>query len=776
MNPRQASLPQLDEWMVRLIRPVHAEELDPEERFSYNHFLYRVRNLVIIKAMINALMAVLFLFTVMPDSPGTVLMAIADGLLLIPYYFLARRWPALSTIGMLSLTAVAVSAADALSGYQTFTSGVFYAILIVAGAVLLLHPRNIAIITFLVTLIFVATYLLEMTHVIPVQMTLLTPRAVLRVMALHALSFMGLGAASGVLAQLYRQLLLTRSQRDIQLALQEGFHDITANVDLHTMLQRIAERAVSTLPNVDRAFLVVQEGEKLVVRGAAGSAPLNPIGIKFPMDLLDYLPADNPTTMTTVLENFRKFIPPDLLTEWPTLPLGQAIFFYPLHTQEDRHVLLVVSNTRSDEAFDEKARRILDLFAHQAAIAIDNAQLLATAQESLHSEIALSRIGQEIASHLRMPELIPAIHQHLSQVINTSAFLIAVKSSPGDALQLLSPIDGEKVQSNRMISTQGILGWVMRNRRTLRFGDMHREVATYPDIQILTRGPIHNSLLAVPLLIGDQVIGVLSVQSPQTHIYDQRDEDLLTNLANYIAVAVQNARLYDEVQQNQDELQGLIAAVSQQLQGPAEALLGFGHLLRESLTSSLTEEQDEYLERLERNSYWISQLVEDMLFLSRLDQVQEETEPITLGTLVRGVATHLELEEQGIKVTIEPDMPTLYADPVLLWAYFRNVLQNACRLFPGITDPQINIECTLTAEGYQLSVQANSQALTPEQLPQAYELFFPIGGQENMGIGLAIARRIGEHYGGSVWAATDRGTTFNLILPTELGIDREDRQ
>jgi signal transduction histidine kinase len=196
------------------------------------------------------------------------------------------------------------------------------------------------------------------------------------------------------------------------------------------------------------------------------------------------------------------------------------------------------------------------------------------------------------------------------------------------------------------------------------------------------------------------------------------------------------------------------------------------------VASSLTAEQSEYLERLELNSYWIAQLVEDMLFLARLGQVQEEIEPIALGTLVRGIVTHLELERQGIAVTIQPDMPTLYADPVLLWVYFRNVLQNACRLFQGVTDPQIQVGYALSPEEYQLSVQTNGQTLTPEQLQRAYELFFPVGEPEEVGIGLAIARRIGEHYGGSVWAAAaaDGGTTLNLILPRQLGINREDQQ
>jgi len=190
----------------------------------------------------------------------------------------------------------------------------------------------------------------------------------------------------------------------------------------------------------------------------------------------------------------------------------------------------------------------------------------------------------------------------------------------------------------------------------------------------------------------------------------------------------------------------------------------------------LSAEQHDYLERLERISYWAAQLTQDMLFLARLDQVQEEIEPIALSTLARGVVTHLELESQGIDVAIQSDMPTLYADPVLLWAYLRNTLQNACRLLRAAANPRLEVGCDLSTEGYLLYVQGNGQPLAPEQLEHAYELFFPIGGPEGAGIGLAIARRVADHYGGRAWAAdaAGRGTMLNLLLPRELGRNRED--
>jgi signal transduction histidine kinase len=445
---------------------------------------------------------------------------------------------------------------------------------------------------------------------------------------------------------------------------------------------------------------------------------------------------------------------------------------FPLQNRAGLRILLAVCNTRRPDAFDDETQRIVDLFAHQAAVAIENAQLLEASRARLQEEIALSRIGREIASLLQMPSLVPAIYQHIKQVMDATSFLIGVKSPHGEGLELISPIDVGQVYPDRTVPSRGVLGWVVANQHPLRFGDMQREIVAYPEIRIQ---PLHSttfipgSLLAVPLVVGNQVIGALSVQSPELNAYDEHDEQFLAALANHVAVAVQNARLYDQVQQKQAELQGLISAVSDRLQGPVEALAGFARLLRESPAAPLAPDQTDYLERIERNSRWIAQLTQDMLFLSRLGQVREEHEPIVLGTLVQGVATHLELERQGISVDIQDDMPTLSADPVLMWTLFRNLLQNACRLRQEGPAPQIEVGCLPQPEGCRLHVRGNGQALPQEQLEHAFDLFFPIGGPEGAGIGLAVAQRIAQHCGGRVWAESEpgQGTTFYLQLPLQ---------
>lgn len=777
-------------WGRRWLRPKQLAGMTSEQRFEYAQFLSRVVRFVRIKAVINVLVVVLYLLVLPPDERlGPTLVAVCDGLLLIPFTLLVRRWPVASTYGVLSATAVAISAADLAAGHQTGTSGVLYAILIVAGAVLLIHTRGIAIVTGLITGIYVLTLTLEgLVKVLPVEMHL-TTAGLIRVMSLHAFSFLGLGALSRALAQLYRQLLYTRGQRGLLSALLEGFQEISGDLHLHTLLQRVAERAVSTIPAAGQAVLLVREADLLVVRGVGGygdDAPL--LGWSLPVERLRSHLGELSNGSTGRWTPLHRVVSSEELAPLDFLPAGRRTAVLPLLVKGDLRGLLTVTNVDGSDGFSADTQRILHLFAHQAAIAMENARLFTESQSRLQEALTLHRIGREIASLLEMHDLVPVIYRHIQEAMEAPSLLIAVVDPRNGEIVILSPVDAGRTLPDMVASPEGILGWVIRHQQVVRWGEIEDDLTDHPEIRSRKRGfeePTPRSLLAVPLLVADQVVGALSVQSPNPSAYGESDERLLSSLASYVAVAVQNARLYDEVQQNaralqqqQEELRGLIAAVSERLQRPVEALAGFASLLKDDAAEALKVEQEDFLTRIQRNSRWISDLIRDMLFLSRMDGVDEEREPVALTTLVRGVATHLELEQQGIAVHIQEAMPVLLVDSVLMWTCLRNLLQNAQRLLGDVGSPTLEVGCDLLTDSYRLYVAGNGAALPPDDLERVFEVFFPTDAYsaEEPALGLAIARRIGRRYGGRVWAESqpDRGTVFWVLLPRELVVDSQE--
>ncbi|MGC8874617.1 MAG: sensor histidine kinase, partial [Chloroflexia bacterium] len=185
----------------------------------------------------------------------------------------------------------------------------------------------------------------------------------------------------------------------------------------------------------------------------------------------------------------------------------------------------------------------------------------------------------------------------------------------------------------------------------------------------------------------------------------------------------------------------------------------------------LTPEEQDYLERIERNSSWIVGLVQDMLFLSRIDAVPEEREPIALTTLVQGVSTHLQLERLGVLLSVQEGMPVVQADPVLFWHLFRNLLRNACRLLPPGDAGRIDVRCEPLPGAYRVVLEIVGASLSAEEQKHLFDLFPPEGkGQADIpDLGLGIARRIVQRYGGQIWieGVQGRSIRFCLLLPEE---------
>ncbi|MGC8873654.1 MAG: GAF domain-containing protein, partial [Chloroflexia bacterium] len=379
-------------WLRQVFCPVHPEELTDPERLAYQHFLTRARGFALLKGLLDGLLAVCCL-VLFPQDLRPAAIFVLDGLLLLPYLRLVRRWPALSTLVLFTVGALAVTAADRFAGRPTATTDALYGLLIVAGAVLLIHPRHIVLLAGLVSF----AYLLPLLGPMRVPGVRLD-RAGLHTAGVHTLAFLGLGGIAGLLGHLYQQLLESRARQELLTTLLGGLQEITAPLSLPLRLQRIAERAAEVTAAVDRVFLLVEEEGRLIVRGAAGYAGVPLLGLTFPADCLRQ--HDKPLSLSDILGERRKNLPTEALAALDRLPPTQSSLLLPLIGREGHLGLLILSSSRQPDAFDEETRRQLGLFAQQAAIVLENVRLVNRLQQSLRE---LEQKAQEL--ELRQQEL-----------------------------------------------------------------------------------------------------------------------------------------------------------------------------------------------------------------------------------------------------------------------------------------------------------------------------------------------------------------------------------
>lgn len=192
-------------------------------------------------------------------------------------------------------------------------------------------------------------------------------------------------------------------------------------------------------------------------------------------------------------------------------------------------------------------------FADQVAIALENARLYESALQSASRFETLYKLSQVISANIRSEEIYPAIHEATSELMETEFFSISLVNESEGLIEDVYMVDrGEPVQLTSRPLGQGLFGRVLRNGKSILFNSFEEGMIEETGAVIIgdpEEDEISQSILVVPLKIGTRMVGVLSAQSYQPHAYTDTDLELLELLGANAAIAIENARLFGEVQE-----------------------------------------------------------------------------------------------------------------------------------------------------------------------------------------------------------------------------------
>ena len=230
------------------------------------------------------------------------------------------------------------------------------------------------------------------------------------------------------------------------------------------------------------------------------------------------------------------------------VPGMQAELVVPLrHKSKPIGALNILSRNRGQ--FTERDVAIVAQFAAHVAVALVNARLFERSRLDAEAFETLAEIGHEVASVLDVDELLVRIAQLTRRVIDYRTFGILLVNDNDELEMKLAVKYGEKVQVPRVALGEGLVGYAA----------LHREVVLVPDVsqdpRYINLVPDVRSELVIPLLLKDRCIGVVDLESPQLDAFSKRDVEILTLLASQAAVAIENARLYEEVRSTQERLE-----------------------------------------------------------------------------------------------------------------------------------------------------------------------------------------------------------------------------
>lgn len=218
------------------------------------------------------------------------------------------------------------------------------------------------------------------------------------------------------------------------------------------------------------------------------------------------------------------------------------------------------------------------------------------------------------------------------------------------------------------------------------------------------------------------------------------------------------------------EMEQFVYTVSHDLKSPLVTILGFVGMLREDVAEGRLQDIEDAIGRIAGAAQHMSDLINDLLELSRIGRARHTLLEIDMETLVRGITAGLrtQLNKAGLALQIQPEMPRVMADRARIAQVFENLITNAIKYGASAVQPRLEIGFEDREAEVRFYVKDNGRGIAPEFHDKIFGLFQRLEtDQEGTGVGLAIVARVMEVHGGRVWveSASEQGATFWLAFP-----------
>ena len=433
-------------------------------------------------------------------------------------------------------------------------------------------------------------------------------------------------------------------------------------------------------------------------------------------------------------------------------------------------------------AYDEHARDLLTAIASQTAIALQNARLFEEARSRAERLAVINRIARAAGAILHLDDLMETVYQEIAPAFQADTFFIALCDKETEELDFRFVVDEGVRESPGRVPLSGLTSLVVAEKKPLIIRDLEQEQDRLPEPVLVGRGKLSVSWLGVPMLIGERVIGVISVQSYRPHAWDEEDEQLLFTIADQVAVALENARLFQKAVETAERLAEMdrlktqfLANMSHELRTPLNSIIGFSRVILKGIDGPITEQQRADLTSIHNNGQHLLGLINDVLDISRIEAGKMELilEPVDLQHIVQGVmSTAIALVKDKpieLKQEVADDLPPIRADGTRVRQVILNLLSNAAKF---TEEGQITLQVQADEENVTISVTDTGIGISAEDQATLFQEFSQVDASPTRraggaGLGLAISRHLVELHGGRMWVESEPGfgSTFTFVLP-----------
>jgi len=398
----------------------------------------------------------------------------------------------------------------------------------------------------------------------------------------------------------------------------------------------------------------------------------------------------------------------------------------------------------------------------------------------------LNRLGGLFTASLSLNDSIEAMLRATSQMVQFDAATVFLLNEGSRELTACATHPHRDMVPHiaRFVLGEGILGYAVEQLETLNIADATLD----PRFKILDQSRSPRSLMVQPLATPQRVVGAMTISRQRVDPFTELDAAILKVITNQAAIAIENGRLYEQLQDHLGELETanaqiaevsrlkseFLANMSHELRTPLNAILGFSELLRDDLAGKITEKQrKDCLDNIYNSGRHLLSLINDVLDLTkveagRMDLVYEEfgvdSAVREVLNVVRSLAMKKEIE---IESSVEPVDALLIADKNKFKQVLYNLLSNAIKFTPPAG--KVGLKALIQGQAIRIVVLDSGIGIAKELQHKIFGAFYQVQSASNReypgtGLGLALTKKLVELHGGSIdfESVPDGGTTFPL--------------
>ena len=443
--------------------------------------------------------------------------------------------------------------------------------------------------------------------------------------------------------------------------------------------------------------------------------------------------------------------------------------------------------------FTPREIELVEIFADQGAIAIENVRLFNETNEALERQTALGEILRVIAaSPSDITPVLDAIAESAARFCVAENVSVIIQGEDGllDVRAHVGPLSTNVPPW--VVDRTTVTGRSIVDARTIQVPDLQAAGDEYPLGQAQALVLDERTTMAAPLFRDGRGIGALFLRRAEVRPFSDKQVELVKVFADQAVIAIENVRLITEIQAKSAELEvanqelaaasrhksEFLANMSHELRTPLNAIIGFSDVLEQRLFGELNERQADYTRDIASSGRHLLDLVNEILDLSKVEAGRMELEPseFALADTIRGALAFVRERAVGHRIelgaAVPADLGTVVADERKVRQVLLNLLSNAVKFTPD--GGTIDVRARRAGGEVQVAVRDTGIGIAPEDQAKVFDEFQQVGrpsdrSREGTGLGLTLAKRFIELHGGRIWIESEvgTGTTFTFAIPVD---------